>query len=133
MESIVCIKSAHDGTALELFGRSGGYYRVRLAGPNFNGVASVYEYEPIYLKMFFSGLAANWKGWSGRKEWASLEGELSLSAVADSTGHINLSVRIRSGDFPFNWNLSATLLLEPGQLDQISASVRTFFAGRSAE
>ncbi len=35
---------------------------------------------------FFSALAQSWKGWSGEKAWASLEGERDLRAVTDSRG-----------------------------------------------
>src|ERR1035438_3351558 len=103
MEDSVSIKSAQDGTTLELFDRRGGYFVVRLLGPNIQGTAKVYEDEPAHLKAFFDGLATNWKGWSGKMEWNSLEGELSLDASIDSTGHISLSVHIRSGHSPFDW------------------------------
>jgi hypothetical protein len=126
VETSVIIKSAHDGTALELFERSGGYFLARLTGPNFHGTAKVYEYEPAHLVEFFAGLAANWRGWPGKREWSSLEGELAFSATIDSTGHISLSVQFRSGSYPFNWKLSAMILMEAGQLDCIATDVSAF-------
>jgi hypothetical protein len=127
MENTAIIKSAQDGTVLELFDRASGYFSARFEGPTCHGIAKVYEYEPVHLKAFFANLAADWKGWKGKREWSSLEGELSLSATIDTTGHITLSVRIRSGPYPFDWSLFAALLLEAGQLDRISASINSFF------
>ena len=133
MSGTATIKSAHDGTSLELSERCGGYYRVTISGPNFHGAATAYEYNPGDLKAFFDDLAANWRGWLGKKEWRSLEGELSLSATSDSTGHVTLSARIRSGPYPFDWGLSAVLLVEAGQLDGIAASIAAFLNDSPAE
>jgi hypothetical protein len=133
MDASVIIKSAHDGTALKLCNRSGEYFEVHLEGPNFRGATKVWDYEPAHLRQFFSDLAANWRGWDGKREWASIEGEMSLTATIDRTGHISLSVRIRSGPYPFDWTMSAVLLIEAGQLDQIAASVITFVDVADAE
>ena len=132
MESSAIIKSAHDGTSLELFDRGGGYFLARLVGPNLQGTAKVYEYVPVHLKAFFDGLAANWQGWPGKRQWGSLEGELSLSATIDSSGHIMLSVEMRSGSYPFDWRLSAMILVEVGQLDRLAASVGEFLTETGA-
>jgi hypothetical protein len=82
--------------------------------------------EPRYLARFFRDLASNCKGWAGKKEWASLEHELSLAATIDLTGHISLSVRLRTCASPFDWSLSAVLLIEAGQLEQIASSIEQF-------
>lgn len=122
MEHSALIKSAHDGTTLEF---SDGF-NVCLCGPNFRGAAQVYPYRPARLGEFFRDLAIHSKGWVGKKEWGSLEGELSLAATIDSTGHIYLTVRLRSGPYPFEWLLSAMLLIEAGQLEQIASSIEEF-------
>src|SRR5712671_6177511 len=132
MDTSAIVRSAHDGTALELFERSGGYFLARLTGPNFQGTAKVYEYEPAHLTEFFAGLAANWKGWPGKREWSSLEGELAFGASIDSTGHISLSVQLHSGPYPFDWKLSAMILIEAGQLDCIANDVSAFVNNNSA-
>jgi hypothetical protein len=129
MEHVAVIKSAHDGATLEFSTHAVDYYSVCLSGPNFRGVALVYVYEPVYLARYFRDLATHWKGWAGKKEWNSLEGELSLSATIDSTGHISLSVGLRSGSYPFDWNLSAMLLIEAGQLEQIALAMERFVQG----
>jgi hypothetical protein len=127
MENSTVIKSAHDGTTLEFSDRDGGHYRVTLTGPNFHGDCSVYAYEPAsHISAFFQDMATNWRGWQGKKEWASLEGELAFAATIDSTGHISLSVRLRSGPYPYDWTLSIVLLLEAGGLEQIARQVERF-------
>ena len=133
MEHSTTIKSAHDGTALEFSDFAGSYYRVRLSGPNFNGVCQVYAYEPgTGPDKFFRDLAADWRGWQGKKEWSSLEGELRFSATSDSTGHTNLSVWLRSGPYPFDWSLSGVLLLEAGNLEQIASEMESFIKQEEA-
>ena len=129
MEQSAVIKSSQDGTTLELSARNGDYFDACLTGPNFRGAALVYTYEPVYLERFFRDLATHhWKGWTGKKEWTSLEGELWLAAAIDSTGHVSLSVRLRSGSYPFDWSLSAVLLIEAGQLEEIASSIKRFFS-----
>jgi len=82
------------------------------------------------LASFFSDLAAHWQGWSGKKEWGSLEGELSFTATSDSTGHTSLVVRLRSGPYPYDWTLTATLLIDAGQLEPIAKSMEGFLSAR---
>ena len=87
------IKSTHDGTTLEFFDRTAGYYKVSLKSSQFHGDALVYAFEPAgQVADFFDDLAVHWRGWSGKKDWGSLDGELALTATRDSTGHISLSV-----------------------------------------
>jgi len=126
MEFSVVIKSAHDGTALEFFDHAGDGYKVSLRGSNYQGTVCVYDVEPAHLRAFFHDLAAHWRGWQDEKKWGSLEGELTLTAVTDSTGHTSLLVRLRSGPYPYDWSLTTTLLIEAGQLEQIAAQMETF-------
>ena len=126
MDSSAVIKSSHDGTSLEFSDHSGGYYLATLRGPEFHGGARVYTDEPSHLAAFFRDLAAHWQGWSGQKEWGSLEGELSFTATSDSTGHTSLAVRLRSGPYPFDWTLTAVVLIEAGQLEPIAKKMEEF-------
>jgi hypothetical protein len=128
MEHSAAIKSAHDGTTLELSNRAGDYYRVGLSGPHFHGACQVYCGEPRpQPDKFFRDLAADWRGWQGKREWSSLEGELKFSATCDSSGHTSLSVQLRSGPYPLNWSLSAVLLIEAGSLEGIASEIQRFF------
>jgi hypothetical protein len=48
----------------------------------------------------FEDIARNWQGWSGPKRWAAGEGEYSLSATSDSTGHITLVAELHAATYP---------------------------------
>ena len=128
MTKSVIIRSSHDGTTLELYDRTKWDFAARLDGPNFHGSASIYSPELKQLSQFFSDMAENWKGWTGEREWHSLEQELALSAKIDLTGHVDLWVQLRSRQHFLGWTLTCTLVLEAGQLDSIAASVREFVA-----
>lgn len=128
----VTITSAHDGTTLRLFDLDAFYFAAALRGPNVQAIARVYVYEPGDLAAFFRELAEQWRGWEGKKEWRSLEGELSLAATVDSTGHVSLLVNLRSCTGPFDWEVRAALPVEAGQLDGISSQVELFVAGYEA-
>jgi hypothetical protein len=122
----VVLKSAQDGTMLELFDRGGDYFGVRIDGPAIRATAQVYDCDTVHLKEFFADMAAQWKGWPGEKGWQSLEQELKLAATNDSIGHIRLAIQMRSGHYEYDWTVSAAILLEAGQLDGIAKSVAEF-------
>ena len=126
MDTSVVIKSSHDGTSLEFSDLAGDYFQATLRGPDFQGCGRIYAYEPPHLAAFFRDLAAHWQGWSGQKEWGSLEGELSFTATSDSTGHTSLAVRLRSGPYPFDWTLTTVLFIEAGQLEPIAKKMEEF-------
>jgi hypothetical protein len=133
MYNSTIIKSAHDGTILEFFDRAVENFKIRVCGSDFHGTALVYSFEPrpTHLAGFFRDLAMHWRGWPGKKEWASLEGEFALTATCDSTGHTSLLLRLRSGPNPFDWCLSVVLLLEAGQLESIASQIE-YFVGNDA-
>ncbi len=122
----VTIKSVQDSSTLELFAHTPRSYSVRLSGWSFNGTVRVDTYMPAgLLAAFFRDLATHWRGWETEKQWESLEGELSLVATCDSTGHITLQIRLRGGP-SYDWSLTGVLLLEAGQLDSIAEQVERF-------
>jgi len=73
----------------------------------------------VGLADFFAGIAADWRGWTGSREWASLDGELTLRAESDRTGHVYLRARLRHGA-PAEWLVAVVLVLEGGQLDRLA-------------
>lgn len=44
---------------------------------------------------FFQGLADDWSGWSGTREWWALEGEMGLDACHDGRGNVTLGVTLK--------------------------------------
>ncbi len=76
---------------------------------------------------FFAELAKQWRGWKGEKRWGSMEGELDLAAVSDSTGHVRLTVRMRPDAYPAVWSATASVLIEAGQLEGLERRFAEFF------
>lgn len=127
------IESAQDRLKLVLGPVEGvkgeGSFRARLDGGATGPTVEVSVYDIHYdtLASFFADVASNWRGWAAAKSWYSLEGHLNLDATSDRLGHVFLRARLRSMDIASDWDVSATLLLEAGQLDGIAADARKVF------
>lgn len=81
------------------------------------------------LADFFGGLAADWRGWPGTREWTSLESDLKIEARHEY-GHVQLQVILDNalpGWGTHGWRASADLTLEPGeQLSRVAAEIEDF-------
>jgi hypothetical protein len=69
------------------------------------------------LANFFAGLATDWRGWSGTREWTSVESDLKIEARHEF-GHVQLHVTLRQAMADWGnhgWTASADLTLEPGE------------------
>jgi hypothetical protein len=80
------------------------------------------------LPRFFQDLAENWKGWSGSKEWSSLEEELKIRACSDRSGKVLLTIELRHPHAPWPWSVQGTLDLEAGQLDVIAKGMLQLYS-----
>lgn len=47
------------------------------------------------LAVFLSGLAADWRGWDGRRRWQAMEHEMSVEAWHDRRASVMLAVTVR--------------------------------------
>jgi hypothetical protein len=80
---------------------------------------------------FFQALSDSWAGWQGPKHWAALEGEYSLTATTDLTGHVTLTVELNPhGPVP-GFCATCMLALEAGQLEQLLRRAKQFFDARA--
>jgi hypothetical protein len=85
----------------------------------------VYVYGGRSPLELFEGMAHEWRGWQGSKEWASLEGELTLSAIHNGLGTITLQARLAHLD----WDARADLELDAGShLESAVKTLRSFFS-----
>jgi hypothetical protein len=57
--------------------------------------AFLYSGQRPDLAGFFSDLAADWRGWAGKRRWASLEGEMAIEAWHDGRAHVMVAVTLR--------------------------------------
>ena len=119
------VQSSDDGARFELRRHNKGHLVAELRSRGLDASVLVSAYMFGGFAAFFGGLATDWKGWKGAREWRALEGELNLKAESDRTGHIYLSVELRDGAPP-RWQVNSGLVLEAGQLDRLAASGREF-------
>ena len=100
------------------------YYTLSLSGRGMNSSVRVanqsYGETPLD---FFKQLA---EGWDGEKVWSALEGEYSMSAKSDLTGHIYINFHIYSNLTEPYWSVQVAIVLESGQLDSIATGLSEF-------
>lgn len=130
----VTIKSSRNPAELQISERSGvslsdrlEHYFVNLKHKDFTVSTKVYAFQPNgeTCQDYFDDLANNWKGWTGKKEWSSFEGEFTISSETDSLGHIEMKVALDSFD---NWNAQISINIDAGQLENISLAIKRFFS-----
>ena len=86
----------------------------------------------VSLMDYFAGLATEWRGWDGSREWTSLEGDFRLTAHHDRVG--NVVIQVGLGLLPplvwheAGWSMSAIVRMDPGQLGPIADSLGHFLA-----
>ena len=117
--------SRDDRSTLHLEAHNRDYFIAELRGLNLQAQTLVSTYMSGGLADLFDEMAAQWRGWPGRKTWGSLEGELHLSAEADRTGHVTVTASLREGA-PSGWSVELVLVLEAGQLEQLARQARGF-------
>lgn len=129
---MVLIRSSRDGALLKLSHFVGqensaeaDSFVVLAQRGDLRAEAMVSAYMAPHLGEYFESMAADWTGWTGTKDWSSLEGEFTLSAKSDNTGHITLSYFLRPPYTGFHWELKGALELEAGQLSAIAQEVGT--------
>lgn len=101
------------------------YLSVAIEGPELRASRQVYEgwsggFES--LATFLTGLAEDWRGWAGTREYRSIEGDLHIAATHD--GHVNLKVLLWESTQPDGWRVEAAVRLDAGeQLARAAADV----------
>jgi hypothetical protein len=104
------------------------HFTVTLDSPSLQASTRVWAYtDAKLLARMFREMADEWRGWTGTKEWASVEGEFSVAGKCDHLGHVAVQLRLRSVDGPEPWSLDTVIRLEVGQLDQLADSACCFF------
>jgi hypothetical protein len=117
----------HDNTA------DADSFTVMLHRQDIKAQAKASSFMAPSLGGYFQSLASSWNGWSGPKEWSTLESEFILSATSDRTGHVTLAYRLRPPHTGYHRELSGALELESGQLELLAReSSAVWAAGTSA-
>jgi hypothetical protein len=125
MSDNFAITSREAGAGLELRALDRNQFLAELRGSGLTAAASVSSYLSEGLDTFFESLAADWRGWIGERRWSSLEGEFTLRAECDRSGHVYLEAVLHSGAPPV-WSATVNLIVEAGQLERLASRARSF-------
>lgn len=103
------------GLRIDNVDRARGTAAVELALPGLTASAVIHEYTERAnpLVQYFQDLSDHWRGWSGAKEYESLEGDLRLSA--QHTGHVIITAQLRSFIEPAEWTAEGEFRIDPGE------------------
>ena len=87
----------------------------------------VYDHMPERFSQYFESLARDWKGWSGSRDYQSLEPMLTISSAHNGIGRVEFTIELRAAAKDhFSWSASCQLFVEPGQLEALAASAKKF-------
>ncbi|WP_329201638.1 MULTISPECIES: DUF6228 family protein [unclassified Streptomyces] len=80
------------------------------------------------LAPFLEGLAADFRGWDGQRDWQTNDHDLTISAVFRSGGHVRLTWTLRPWrSAAGGWEASVTTWLDAGeQMSALAVDVRRF-------
>ena len=82
------------------------------------------------LDAYLRHLAANWRGWDGRLDWRSLEGDFFLSASIDQLGHVTVWATLQDQSYKpppaafTAWSASVAVFLDAGALDGLARTAK---------
>lgn len=88
--------------------------RARGTSPGLEVTRDVYEYGDYErLAAMFEGMAEDWRGWDGEREYFSLEEDLEIVGTHD--GHVRLRLRLNQHSGPGVWTVGVNAVLDPGE------------------
>lgn len=106
----------------------GWTYSVDLELESAKGGVGVYDYGTPQLPVFFSALAADWRGFEEAREFVTLEGDFSIRATHDGKGTVTCLIRVRQ-PWPPTWDMEAEFDLGAGaHLERIGSDLTALFA-----
>jgi hypothetical protein len=127
MGSEFLVRSSHGGDQLRVWVvKPGDQWCAQIDFGDLKAEAKVYERysrEALQLDSYFAGLAKQWRGWKGDKEWEALG--LRLAARHDGLGHVTLDVTLEE-DYALadRWRVRASLTVDAGALDRMAVEAR---------
>jgi hypothetical protein len=117
---------------LEIEPEGSDYLVARIRSAKVSAEVRVWLHEDAQtLSALFDAMAAEWRGWSYEKTWASIEGELALKATIDRAGHVEIRLRMQDVLCANPWSLATSIKTEAGQLEAIAKQARRVLARRS--
>jgi len=81
------------------------------------------------LIAYLDDLAEHWQGWNSVKTYQSLDGDLTLKARHDGTGHVLLDVELKRNLPPDEWSARGQVVTDPGaQMAEAASAARVVLA-----
>ncbi|MDR2013208.1 MAG: DUF6228 family protein [Rhodanobacter sp.] len=123
------IKSSTSDRELVFLNPKRECFVVELRGTALEASRSVYAYtDATGLLQFFCTLATYERPWNKPERWEALEGEFSVEATCSPLGQVTFFIRLRDmfGQDE-EWEASARLVTELGQLPTIASNAKLFF------
>lgn len=100
---------------------------------NLRARREVYLYAFTDLTGFFAGLAENWRGWSGTRNYESIEHDLLLEATHTGS-HVELHFTLQDPSFHDEWCVRGKLTLDAGEeLRRASEDIKDLFGPPQAQ
>jgi hypothetical protein len=122
------IKSSNSDAVLEFSQHEDDYFAVSFRSSGRSATVRVFGYtDTKHLGALFQVMASEWKGWSGTKEWASIEREFIIECTADGRGHVAIRVVLQNQMCEEPWKLEAVLNTDSGLLAQYAEEAKRFF------
>jgi len=134
MESaLFLIKSTSSDRELAFISTREHHFTVEFRSIEVRAIREVYSFpDAPGPETFFSRLAAYDRPWHGKDDWSSLEGEFSISATCDRSGHVVFSISIYGVPGAADeWRVFGSMTSELGQLPSLAKKASRFF-GASA-
>jgi hypothetical protein len=76
---------------------------------------------------FLRSVAQDWKGWTGLRQFKTIDSDFVIIAAHNGVGEITFDVELKSQ--AERWKLLAKIPVEPGQLNIILAEAQEAFSG----
>ncbi|MFC5527837.1 DUF6228 family protein [Rhodanobacter ginsengisoli] len=123
------IKSTASDRELAFVGAREHHFTVEFRSLEVRAVREVYSFpDAPGPETFFSRIAAHDRPWAGSDDWSSLEGEFSISATCDRSGHVVFSVSICGVPGAADeWRVTGSITSELGQLPALAKEAIRFF------
>jgi hypothetical protein len=81
------------------------------------------------LIAYLDDLAEHWQGWNSERTYRSLEGDLTLNARHDESGHVVLDVELKRSHPPNEWSAKGQIVTDPGaQMAEAAAAAHVVLA-----
>jgi hypothetical protein len=128
MSEPIKLKSSTSPATVEFRRGAADRFGVQVERPELTAAVEVYCIDgfrdPLSLVEFLDGIARDWRGWEGTRNWSALEGEFSLSCRADRLGHIYMTVRLGGQIESEPWSVEFQINTEASQIEPLARAMR---------